>query len=312
MDYVLGFDGGGTKTDVIAIDLQGKELFAASGQASNPKSEVFEVALDHLIQLLERFYEDRRFAPDRCRGVCLGIAGMYEAEEKQKAAERINEFFREWAHCPPVQFTNDAEIALMAALGQTYGIVVIAGTGSIVYGVTPDGQSFRVGGWGHLLGDKGSGYDIGLHALQAVMESYDGVSPPTRMKELVLTKHRWHSPEALRSYVYQAHITKQHIAEFAKICIEAAAEGDNAARRILTRSAEDLAKQTATLRSRHPWFAASSVAASGSVFHYSALFFSTFKDRLNSGGERIAIFRSDRKPVYGAAMLALRELELRR
>lgn len=61
----------------------------------------------------------------------------------------------------------------MAATGQKHGIIVISGTGAIVYGITQQGERHRIGGWGHILGDPGSGYEIGLHTLQTVMKSYD-------------------------------------------------------------------------------------------------------------------------------------------
>src|SRR5205085_1278058 len=66
------------------------------------------------------------------------------------------------------------------------GIVIIAGTGSIVYGRNQRGEAARAGGWGHLIGDEGSGYWIGREALAAVMRAEDGRGPSTRMTADIL------------------------------------------------------------------------------------------------------------------------------
>ena len=59
---------------------------------------------------------------------------------------------------------NDAFGALMSVRGKFSGNVLAAGTGTVALGVNPEGKVFRVGGWGHIIGDQGSGYDIGHKA----------------------------------------------------------------------------------------------------------------------------------------------------
>jgi N-acetylglucosamine kinase-like BadF-type ATPase len=308
MEYVLGFDGGGTKTDLVVTDLFGNELFAMRGNASNPKSISFDTALHHLIELLDRLYEDGHFQPNQCRGICLGISGIYNELEIRRVTERFTDYYLQRGHQLLVRITNDAEIALTAGLGQPSGIIAIAGTGAIIFGATPDGRQFRTGGWGHLLGDKGSGYEIGLQTMQAIMLSFDGVLPPTRITELVLEKYDWSSPDQLRTYIYQPHISKQNIAEFAEICIQAAEGGDSAARQIIERNAGDLASLTVALRAKDPWFSESPIAVTGSVFRYSPIFLNTFIEHLQKTGWRATVIPSEQKPVLGAAMLALDKL----
>lgn len=130
----------------------------------------------------------------------------------------------------PVWVVSEGEIALMATLGHTHGVLCISGTGSIVYGFTLEGERYRAGGWGHLLGDEGSGYRIGQRALQVVMQSYDGVLPPTRLTPLLLKKLKLRDISELKTRVYQMDWGKTETASIARLAIEAAESGDKAAR----------------------------------------------------------------------------------
>ena len=85
-----------------------------------------------------------------------------------------------------VKIVNDAEILLAAGSPTGPKLAMVCGTGSIVYGRTTTGELIRAGGWGYLFGDEGSGYAIGVAALRAVMQAYDGRGPSTLLTGLVL------------------------------------------------------------------------------------------------------------------------------
>ena len=82
-----------------------------------------------------------------------------------------------------VVIVNDATAALVGGTGHPFGVVCVAGTGSIAFGVNRAGERARAGGWGHLLGDEGSGYAIGLEALRAVCRASDGRGPQTALTD---------------------------------------------------------------------------------------------------------------------------------
>jgi len=309
MDYVLGFDGGGSKTELLAVDLQGKELFSAQGGPSNPKAVSGTQMLEHLESLLSEAIHSDALRGQRCRAVALGLAGMATNQEQQQADTLIRcSFHKLLPDMSSFYITHDAQIALMAGLGRQHGIIAIAGTGAIVYGLTPSGSQKRTGGWGHILGDKGSGYEIGLMTLQQVMLAYDKVASPTLLTERVLQHYGLNEPPDLRQLMYQPHIHKKHIAEAASVCIYAAIEGDNAATGIITRAASDLAGLTAALRHQDAWLASSEVAVTGSIFKYSELFLHTYRYELKKAGHIAPVILSAHKPAYGAAMLALEQL----
>jgi N-acetylglucosamine kinase-like BadF-type ATPase len=306
MEYVLGFDGGGTKTEVKAVDLQGIELVTCLGKASNPKTGSIDTSLKSLTDLLDHFFNSGRFHPDECRGLCLGIAGIDNEHEISEISTGITNYFGKRDNPLFIRITNDAEIGLMAGLGQNSGIIAVAGTGAIVYGITPNGQRFRAGGWGHILGDRGSGYEIGLQTLQTIMASFDGIIQPTLLTDLVLEKHGFRSPVELRTYIYQQHIVKQHIAEHAEMCILAARRGDPAAIEIIKGAVAELAVLTKAIQRKNEWFNNSPLTMTGSILKHSELFRKTFEEQLQVICPGITAMLSDRSPSYGAAMLALR------
>lgn len=303
--HVIGFDGGGTKTEMIISNMDMKPLLTLKGGPCNPKSVSYDKAIDTLLKLLDEGYQTSGLMPTDCLSICLGIAGIDGQMEQETFATAIRHYIHQWAAVPIIRVTNDAEIALTAALGRNVGIIAIAGTGAIVYGMTESGQQYRTGGWGHLLGDKGSGYDIGLQSLQAVMSSFDGVEPPTLLTDLVLDKLGLRSPLELRSWIYQPSIQKQHIADVAELCIRAAEADDPAAIEIITKSATNLAKLTSALRMKSNLLRDVPIAVTGSIFHHSALYSSTYRQQLEQfAGGAITVLIAEQRPVFGAALLA--------
>ncbi|MBD8498622.1 N-acetylglucosamine kinase [Paenibacillus arenosi] len=308
MEYVIGIDGGGTKTTAIVLDSAGNLLAQIEGAATNPHAVTSAGAIDNLTALFQRLIVESGLIPERCKGIGLGIAGISTSQEQQQFLDSLlhDERLSLWdlkRSALPIVIRNDAEIALIAALGQESGTIVIAGTGAIVVGITPSGERYRAGGWGHILGDKGSGYEIGLQTLQAVMLSHDGVLSPTKLTELVLDKHQFNSPEQLRTYIYGASIRKQHIAQYAQICIHAANHGDEAAQHIIVRTATELAQLTLAMRRKDRWLTQAPIAVTGSIFKHSTLFVDTFKQCVNQSEQASTIIIAEKQPAWGAALL---------
>ena len=132
-----------------------------------------------LHEVIDQALGDRAIRPD---AVCLGIAGV-DRHDDDRLMRGIMRRLGFGAH---TLIVNDALVALVAGVGDEPGVVMVAGTGSIAYGVNRDGDAARAGGWGHVLGDEGSGYWIGRHALMAVVREADGRGPATRLTPLVL------------------------------------------------------------------------------------------------------------------------------
>jgi N-acetylglucosamine kinase-like BadF-type ATPase len=308
--YTIGIDGGGTKTEAAAVGEDGAELASCTGGASNAFAVGFDGALSAVRELLGRLWHESGLAPDDCAGIGIALAGAGREEDRRAWREALIPYVRERGAAGPVVVRSDAEAALIAGLGRREGAVVISGTGSIVYGVTADGEELRVGGWGHLLGDAGSGYMIGLHALRAVMDSCDGVRPPTLLTGMALQHAILSAPPEFKDYVYAPHRKKQDIAAFARICMEAAGLGDPAAVAIIRREAGALAEQAATLLRRHPPFAEGAVALSGSIFAKSPLFRSAFEAALRTDAStKLQLVPPTRSAAHGAAAMIYYDLK---
>jgi N-acetylglucosamine kinase-like BadF-type ATPase len=166
----------------------------------------------------------------------LGFAGLHTAGEAEGMAVHIREYARE------IHVSNDADLVL-AGLDGEVGVALIAGTGSIALGRSIAGQRAQVGGWGHILGDEGSGYDIGRRGLQAAVRAADGRDAPTLLLDLVLRRWRLATPNDLVAEVYQHTSYEQEkaaVAHLAPLVLRAAEAGDATARRILSHAAGEL------------------------------------------------------------------------
>ena len=240
MDYILGVDGGGTKTLALLGDLNGNVLGRGVSGPSNTNAVGFDAAcaaLERATKLARTNY------PGEISAVCLGLAGAGRKEEIEQ--------FRNWAiHEFPkaqVKVVSDAEVLLMASTPSGPALALICGTGSIVYGRTITGEVIRAGGWGYLFGDEGSGYTIGISALRAVMRAHDGRGPETLLSELVLERYGLQTPPDLIHTIYRARSPRATAAALSDVVEQAAGWGDSVATAILEDSARELVQAIAAV-----------------------------------------------------------------
>jgi N-acetylglucosamine kinase-like BadF-type ATPase len=306
--YVVGIDGGGTKTEALLLTEDGREWGGLTVQSTNPHAVSFEQATRNMGELLDQVFAQPETAGMTCAAVCLGLAGVDTEEERSRFLGFMDSYRAERGLVFETFMNNDAQIALMATLGDDRGIIVISGTGSIAFGLTEERRKFRTGGWGNLLGDEGSGYDIGIRTLRAAMRSHDGIEPPTMLVPMIVEQYRFQAITDLRTYIYQPHLKKHDIARFAELCIRADGRGDRTARAILETAARELAETAAALVRKDAWFESSDIVTTGSIFRYSKTFGDTFREALLQRAPRVRIHPSSREPAYGAALLAWRQL----
>src|SRR6266540_7477736 len=177
--HVLGIDAGGTKTVCLLADARGSIISESRGPGAN-LLVAGELGVEKVLhEVMELAIGERPVAP---AAICLGIAGVDRVDE----ASTVRAIMRRICRNARVLVVNDALIALVSGARDAPGIVVIAGTGSIVYGRNESGEAARAGGWGHMVGDEGSGYWIGREAVAAVMRGADGRGPATRLADEIL------------------------------------------------------------------------------------------------------------------------------
>lgn len=231
----MGFDAGATKTVCLVGDRQATIGRGESGPA-NPSSAgvagfaaaIGAAARSALAGIFPSATEESR------PRAWIGVAGA----ETRGMAAALRAAAIDALGAREVWISHDGRL-LLAAAGVDSGIAVVAGTGSSVYGLSTGGREVTVGGWGHLLGDEGSGYDIARQALRAVTQAADGRGPRTRLTVTIPAALGVPSVHALRSRLYPAPAVAD-VAQLARVVLDESA-ADDVASAIVTRAARDLA-----------------------------------------------------------------------
>ncbi len=241
--HVLGIDAGGTKTVCLLADERGVILSEGRGPGANLHT-AGELAVEKVLhEVMETAIGDRAIVP---AAICLGIAGV----DREDEAQTVRGIMRRIGHKSRVLVVNDALIALVAGAQDAPAILINAGTGSIVYGRNADGDAARAGGWGHMIGDEGSGYWIGREALAAVMRASDGRGPATQLTREILTHFKVEDESRLPRIVYKRDVPRSSVAALGPIVQRVAEEGDAVATRILEHAAEELVLAARSVASR--------------------------------------------------------------
>lgn len=232
-EVVIGIDAGGTKTLCRLANHEGQTMAEVVGPGANLQSGGELLVEKVLHQVITEAVQDAARWP---AVICLGMAGVDRAAD----SATIQAILFRLAPRTTVIVVNDALIALEAGLPGAPGAVLIAGTGSIAYGRNSAGRAARAGGWGHVLGDEGSGYWLGRHALRAVVRSSDGRGPFTRMTPRVLAHFEVARPQDLVRTIYDGKFQPSTVAAIAPLVNEAAEEGDEVALRLIDTGAREL------------------------------------------------------------------------
>lgn len=187
-----------------------------------------------LTQLTTVVAEVTRVAGQAPHTVTFGVSGLTSADGEADALMQHPDL----ADVQRIVVTHDSVTSFLGVLGDQQGAVVAAGTGVVTLGVGPQ-HSTRVDGWGHIMGDAGSGFWIGRVALDAVMRAHDGRGPATALTAVV--QERWPDLETAYVALQSAEDRVRTVASFAAPTARHAASGDEVASRICRDAAAELA-----------------------------------------------------------------------
>ncbi len=299
--YVIGIDAGGTKTEALLADGEGRILARARRGGANLTAHG-ELAVEKTLHdLIEETLGERDI---RVAAICLGIAGS----DREEDSTVIRGIMRRIGARARIVVTNDALIALVAGAGMRPGVVIIAGTGSIAYGVNARNEAARAGGWGYILADEGSGYWLGRQALRAVVRAADGRGPATALTPLVLEFFGVSRPQALVREVYRHYLKPSDIARCARAVEQARAAGDPVAIEIAALAADELlTSATSVIRQLSLTNETFPVVLAGGAFLAVPWLQTTLATRLPevAPGCHVSLLAED--PALGAVQLALAE-----
>ncbi|PWW03178.1 N-acetylglucosamine kinase-like BadF-type ATPase [Paenibacillus cellulosilyticus] len=244
----IGIDGGGSKTCCVVGDASGQVIHAGYGGATNVKSSSRAETEDVLLHLLEDTLARCGASMGNVRGLSLCLAGGHRPSDKAAMKQFMVPYFSPETR---IDVQSDATAAWAAGTWGQPGIVLIAGTGSIAYGrLSPEGREERAGGWGYLLGDEGSGFELSRKALQAVLRHYDGRGPATVMTEAVLARLGLNQPEELIDWLYGHPAMRRELAALSDIVMDAAGNGDHVGETIVADAVGELTEQVRAVRKR--------------------------------------------------------------
>jgi glucosamine kinase len=300
--HVLGIDVGGTKTMCLLADNEGRVLGEGQGAGGNLLASGEQELERVLRQVVDAALEERRVTPD---AICLGVAGV-DREEETRTVRNIVARLGYHSH---VVVVNDALIALVSGTENVAGVVIIAGTGSMVYGRNADNRAARAGGWGHIIGDEGSGYWIGREALAAVARASDGRGPATHLTEGVIQQFGLDDLTALPRIVYDRELPRVSVAALGPVVQRARDAGDVVAIEILKRAAGELAGAAASVVTKlHLGKEAFRFVLAGGVFRAVPWLAGELGRRLRTMAPSSDVQLLDREPAVGAVRLAIAEL----
>lgn len=297
-DFVVGVDGGGTRTRALILGLDGVERGEAEGEGALIDPRDPDAAVEAIVGAVRAAVRAAELEPP-ASALCAGLAGGGRDPERA----HVEEGLRRRGVARMVRVVTDAEAAFFDAFGNGPGILVIAGTGSVAWGRNQRGETARAGGWGTLLGDEGSAYDLARRALRTAARAADGRAPDTALCERFLQRLGLHAPEAL--IPWGARASKADVAALAPAVLEAARDGDEVAAALVEDALMALAAHVAALLRRlGPWDEPPPVAAAGALIEPAGPLHSQFAAAIRC--ERCTFRRVPVNAARGAARLALR------
>ncbi|MCY4062279.1 MAG: hypothetical protein OXG53_07920 [Chloroflexi bacterium] len=297
----MGIDGGGSTLRVAIVDENLDESSSLAAGAVNPSIVGRDAARERIQEGVLQSMRLADIQQEDIAAVGIGIAGASNLHSEDWLRETLKPALPS-AH---IVASSDLEIALVGALGQRKGLLVLAGTGSAVFGVSTAGRRLQVGGWGYLLGDQGSSFWIGTQLLKHVATTFDigGERSMTALGRACLDKLGLTAPRELVAWVYRSEQAPAvRIACLAPFVLRRADAGDELARDILRGAARHLAEQLETIRRRVNDYEAP-IAFAGGLLESDNWLSSELAKRLNLPARPAAKY----PPVVGAALLAMIE-----
>jgi N-acetylglucosamine kinase-like BadF-type ATPase len=310
IDYVLGLDGGGSKTTIQIADTDGKVLIQNKSGSCNYKSVGREIAENNINEVILDSLEKIGIPDIIFKSACFGLAGNDTDEDMQIYKKIIfNERIKKFLNPSSTIICNDSKIGLIAGSNKKNRLMVICGTGVNCFGINEDGREAKTNGWDYILGDEGSGYSIGLKALKAIVRAHDGRGRDTLLTDMVLDYLKLKDISGLVSWVYEKPFFKEKVADLAEIVCSAAKMGDSISMEILSEEAGEAASSVMVVVDKLDLADKDfDLVPVGGVFKCEKYFKSLFFKILKNKFQGINFKSLTEKPVEGAIKLALENL----
>lgn len=301
MNYFIGIDGGGTKTKSISADDNLQILQTIEGGAANPLSVGFEKSAQTLLGLIKKISQKKKIA-----FITAAIAGTGRKHHKKKLKQEIiKQAAEQNIILNNFEIITDAQAAVEGAFSGKPGIILIAGTGSILFGKDNAENFICIGGYGKLIGDEGSGYSIGRKGLSAAAKAIDKRIANTILPDLIDKKFNACSRDELITKIYSENFD---IASVAPLVIGAAQSGDKHALKILEEESSALIQH---LKAAIKLLKAKEInlCLSGGLLSNKNFYSTMLKNKIRNDFKNIRIKKAEHSPEFGAVLLAKKYYE---
>jgi glucosamine kinase len=305
---LLAIDGGQTATKSLIARADGTVLGAGSGGPSDHFH--IEGGVEKNRQAIHAAIGTALTAAgaksEPIAAVALGLTGAPPIGEQNPVVESI---VREILEPEQVTVVPDYITNLAGASGGQPGVVLIAGGGSIGYGATDNGNYAIAGGYGYLLGDEGSAFDIGRRAIVGAARAADLRGESTWLQRIVMDHFGIPTMRHITRVVYQAGFQRDRISLLAPKVVQAAQTGDLIARQILDSASRELALTAlGVIRQLFPPGSSVPVYLTGGVFNAGEPIRTPFRNALRDGWPEAQALEPRFPPAVGGLILAGRSL----
>lgn len=282
MKYLIGIDSGGTKSELVAYDLEGNCLYSNTGGYGNPAVDI-DTTLNNISFLIKQCLNSLQ--DHECVFISAGVAGVDMDNYRQVICKYIYDKFS-----IKNLVLSDIEMTAKAYLDDKEGIIVIAGTGSSCF-VQKDNIGEIVGGWGHILGDEGSGYHTVIQAFKNIVYQIDNDMPFDNLNKRLMKKINASNSSDIKKYIYGNE--KGTIASLFSVINELSIKGDIAATSLLKDAGKYLAQMTTTAYRKYEFEDKIKIGLKGGVFYNSKAVLSSYEKNINKDIKNCILLKED-------------------
>ena len=302
MKVFAGIDGGGTRTRLALVREDGALLGHASGRSCNFTEHGIKESQAELLRLWKEAWSATGEKPKQADAVFMGLGSILSEEEAKINCRMATEIG--FAQGGSIFADNDVWNAHAGKLEGRAGILLISGTGSACFGRNSRGASWRCGGWGYLLDERGSAHALGHAALVAATRDADGRGQPTELSSLVYDALGMRNIMEIYYKVHCAGVKRADVADLAPRVVALAENNDRVACRLLAEQVQGLVEMVVTVSERLG-LDGPELALTGGLINNSHTFHKMFLDGLALSLPQFRLAEDGLAPVFGSVLLAI-------
>ncbi len=302
--YVIGIDGGGTKTASVILDSHGHVIGAGESGPSTFGVVPSDITQNSIAEAVSEACRSGGLPNRKFSAAFLGLGNVVSEIDRSVVRQMAADL--DLAPFDKIGVDHDCRVALAGGLSGRPGIVLIAGTGTACFGMNARGDSWRSGGWGPLIDDDGSSYWLGLQAMRAAVLEFDGRGQSTLLTRFIYEKLQLEDMNELMNELYASGMTRTEIAALSPYVFEAAAQEDMVALQLIRRGCQSMADsvlavaQKLELDHKH-----TELAVVGGLTNAGDMLLHPLAEAVHARLPHCQVIQAELSPAMGAALLAL-------